>query len=123
MSLLAYLRFWLGLNVVILVLTLLSRLLTPGAPPLTPRGVLITLLLTGLGFVVGLGFARYWPRPDVTFQRIIRMFMLAIPVVGISLALGVLLQPEITSLVFAVAAFLGAQWTGVSPARAGHRRT
>lgn len=113
MGLLPYVRFWLGLNVVILVLTLFSRLTTAGAPALTPRGVLITLLLTALGFGVGLLFSRYWPRPEATFQRIIRMLMLAIPMVGISLALGLLLQPEITSLVFAVAAFLGAQWQGI----------
>ncbi|MCD0176886.1 hypothetical protein IHN32_13135, partial [Deinococcus sp. 14RED07] len=33
-----------------------------------------------------------------------------VPTVGLSLALGLLLRPEISALVLALAAFLGAQW-------------
>ena len=120
------LRFWLGLNVALLILSLLLRATSPGLAPLTPRGVLICLVLTALGFGLGLLYARYWPLPDSPMQRLIRMSLLAIPAVGLSLALGLLLQPEITSLVFALAAFLGAQYR-VSPGKnqssPGHSRS
>ncbi|MDV6373520.1 hypothetical protein [Deinococcus arenicola] len=108
--LLSLLRFWLGLNVILLGLTLLSRAFTPGADPLTPAGVVLCLLMTALGFALGLTYARYWPLPDSSFPRLIRMALLAIPAVGLSLALSLLLRPDITALVLALAAFLGAQW-------------
>lgn len=110
LPLLSLLRFWLGLNVVLLVLTLLSRAFTTGVEPLTPQGVLLCLLLTALGFALGLTYARYWPLPESSFPRLIRMALLAIPAMGLSLALGLLLRPDITALVLALAAFLGAQW-------------
>ena len=104
------LRFWLGLNVAVLVLALLLKATSPAAAPLTPLGVLGCFVLTALGFGLGLLYARYWPLPDSPMQRLIRMSLLAIPAVGFSLGLGLLLQPEITALVFALAAFLGAQY-------------
>ncbi|GGS32873.1 hypothetical protein [Deinococcus knuensis] len=107
---LARLRFWLGLNAALLIATLLTRTLTPGAAPLTPRGVLLCLLLTALGFALGLAYARYWPLPAAAFARVGRTLLLAVPTVGLSLALGLLLRPEISALVLALAAFLGAQW-------------
>lgn len=104
------LRFWLGLNVVLLVSTLLSRAFTPGVEPLTPGGVLLCLLLTALGFALGLMYTRYWPLPQASFQRLVRMALLAIPAMGLAMALGLLLRPDISALVLALAAFLGAQW-------------
>lgn len=104
------LRFWLGLNVVLLVFTLLSRTFTPGADPLSPGGVLLCLGLTALGFALGLMYTRYWPLPEASFQRLVRMALLAIPAMGLSMALGLLLRPDISALVLALSAFLGAQW-------------
>ncbi|MFK7601506.1 hypothetical protein ACI3L1_04760 [Deinococcus sp. SM5_A1] len=109
-SLLPLLRFWLGLNVVLLAFTLLSRIFTPGADPLSPGGVLLCLLLTALGFALGLMYTRYWPLPEASFQRLVRMALLAIPAMGLAMALGLLLRPDISALVLALAAFLGAQW-------------
>lgn len=108
--LLPLLRFWLGLNVVLLVFTLLSRAFTPGAEPLSPGGVLGCLGMTAVGFALGVTYARYWPLPQGAFQRLIRMALLAIPAVGLALALGLLLRPDISALVLALSAFLGAQW-------------
>lgn len=107
---LPHLQFWLGLNAALLTATLLTRALSTGAPPLTPRGVLLCLLLTALGFALGLAYGRYWPLPPAPFTRIARTLLLAVPTVGLSLALGLLLRPEISALVLALAAFLGAQW-------------
>ncbi|CAM3731533.1 hypothetical protein [Deinococcus frigens] len=109
-SLLPLLRFWLGLNVVLLAFTLLSRAFTPGADPLSPGGVLTCLGLTALGFALGVVYSRYWPLPEASFQRLVRMALLAIPAMGLALALGLLLRPDISALVLALAAFLGAQW-------------
>ncbi|OLV18746.1 hypothetical protein [Deinococcus marmoris] len=109
-SLLPLLRFWLGLNVVLLAFTLLSRAFTPGADSLSPGGVLLCLLLTALGFALGLMYTRYWPLPEASFQRLVRMALLAIPAMGLAMALGLLLRPDISALVLALAAFLGAQW-------------
>lgn len=116
------LQFWLGLNAALLTATLLSRALSAGAPPLTPRGVLLCLLLTALGFALGLAYGRYWPLPPAPFARVARILLLAVPTVGLSLALGLLLRPEISALVLALAAFLGAQWRptpGPMPTQSG----
>ncbi|CAM3943267.1 hypothetical protein [Deinococcus marmoris] len=125
-SLLPLLRFWLGLNVVLLAFTLLSRALTPGADPLSPGGVLLCLLLTALGFALGLMYTRYWPLPEASFQRLVRMALLAIPAMGLAMALGLLLRPDISALVLALAAFLGAQWrfgeVQAAPAQSAQRQ-
>ncbi|MFN4252684.1 hypothetical protein, partial [Deinococcus sp.] len=115
-------QFWQVDHAPLLTSTLPSRAGLAGAPPLTPRGVLLCLLLTALGFALGLAYGRYWPLPPAPFARVARILLLAVPTVGLSLALGLLLRPEISALVLALAAFLGAQWRptpGPMPTQSG----
>lgn len=110
------LRFWLGLNLVLFALYLLAPLLSPGSAPLTPRGVLESFMLTGAGLLLGQAYARYWPLPPRPgFVSVVRALLLAIPAVGLSMAIGLLLQPQAAALSLALAAFLGAQLRPTAP--------
>ena len=103
------LRFWLGLNLVLFAIYMITPLLSPGSAGLTPRGMLESFLLTGFGLTLGLLYARYWPLPERPgFASIIRSLLLTIPALGFSLALGLLFQPQVSALTVALAAFLGA---------------
>ncbi len=74
---------------------------------------LFQILIVSLGGVLlGVAFSRVWPLPPRPgFERIVRVFLLMIPALGIGLALHVWLQgprPErALYLVFALAAWLG----------------
>ncbi len=76
-------------------------------------GDLFQIFLTSFGGVLlGLAFSRVWPLPPKPgFERIVRVFLLMAPALGIGLALHVLLQgpqPErALYLIFALAAWLG----------------
>ncbi|GHF96883.1 hypothetical protein GCM10017783_06000 [Deinococcus piscis] len=108
--LLSAIRFWLGLNVVLLPLILLLRAQTPQASPLTPAGVLWTLGLSGAGFALGLAFARFWPLSGSPMARAIRTALITLPAMGLAMALTLTLQPPVTALILPLAAFLGSQW-------------
>ncbi|AFZ69046.1 hypothetical protein [Deinococcus peraridilitoris] len=103
-------RFWLGLNLVLFALYLFAPLVAPGSAVLTPRGILESFALTAAGLALGRAYGRYWPLPARPgFVSVIRMLLLAIPAVGLSVAIGLLLLPQAAPLSLALSAFLGAQ--------------
>lgn len=103
-------RFWLGLNLILFAVYLVLPLWSDTGAPLTPRGVVESFVLTGAGLLLGRAYARYWPLPaHPGFVSVVRMLLLAIPAVGLSLAVGLLFQPEVAALSLALSAFLGAQ--------------
>lgn len=109
LPMLSAVRFWLGLNVVLLPLILLLRAQTPQAP-LTPAGVLWTLGLSAAGFALGLAFARFWPLEGSPGARAVRTAFITLPAVGLAMVLTLTMQPPVTALVLTLAAFLGSQW-------------
>lgn len=101
-------RFWLGMNVVLLPLILLLR--AQSDAPLTPAGVLWTLGLSGVGFALGLAFAHVWPLGGSPAARIVRTAFVTLPATVLAMVLTLLFQPPVTALILTLAAFLGAQW-------------
>ena len=78
----------------------------------TPGDLLQILFVTFSGVLLGVVFSRVWPLPPRPgFERILRLFLLLAPALGIGLALHVMLQgaqgERALYLVFAVAAWLG----------------
>lgn len=82
-----------------------------GWPFPTPMAILHILLTVSLGTALGVVFSRVWPLPQVGWERVVRTLLLAIPSIGIGMALQIFLQgnraDQAIYLIFAVSAWLG----------------
>jgi hypothetical protein len=83
-----------------------------GFPFPAPLDLLQIFFVAFSGVLLGVAFSRVWPLPPrVGFERIVRVFLLMAPALGLGLALHVLLQgPQAERalyLIFALAAWLG----------------
>ncbi len=83
-----------------------------GFPFPDPVDLLQILMVSLGGVLLGVSFSRVWPLPPRPgFERIVRVFFLLVPALGVGLALHVWLQgaqaERALYLVFALAAWLG----------------
>lgn len=78
----------------------------------TPVTIVQIFIVVALGIALGVVFSKLWPlAPKAGFERVVRMFLLIIPSLGLGIGLQVLLQgnqaTQAIYLVFALSAWLG----------------